>query len=439
MMKKVAALCVALLICLTFAACQRNDENDPVGDGDGSLIDNMKGQFLDEREANQALIVRSDAEGLVEIRIEKGKASAQLNAARFETLYNYSGEYGELLFDGRLPIKGLSGKVKDGCVAQVEQIDYLNGTDFVTPTIFLLMEDGSVEWVPVELFSQGYGEPELYSWGPLMWIEGIVSLSYESDGEGMGSMTVFATDKGGIRYDLSIPVNFMELCNGSWICDLNGEAASFDSEGYFGVLTFTPEGGAAFEAGWVDGGDVLRYVGSYELSIAENGKRRPGILSFDLKLEAESHAPDAPKRIRGSYFADVYGIIMLDLWHSDGDFLYAGEYKQLEHGEFWLSYNPFGMESYPYSVYEGERAYGNEQHLLLHVQEADKMVNQYGMSILQTDEYIGIFGDTYQLIWLGTDHPDHFVHELLYAMSDEGKIAQYDPISDRWSIVWTPN
>jgi hypothetical protein len=41
-------------------------------------------------------------------------------------------------------------------------------------------------------------------------------------------------------------------------------------------------------------------------------------------------------------------------------------------------------------------------------------------------------------IWLGTDHPDHFVKEIMYAISETGTFYEYDPVSDEWTVVALP-
>ena len=57
---------------------------------------------------------------------------------------------------------------------------------------------------------------------------------------------------------------------------------------------------------------------------------------------------------------------------------------------------------------------------------------QQGMVLLNTDIVRRIGGHNCLLFSLGTDHEDHYVSEILLAVSDEF-IFIYDPIYDVWN------
>ena len=60
---------------------------------------------------------------------------------------------------------------------------------------------------------------------------------------------------------------------------------------------------------------------------------------------------------------------------------------------------------------------------------------QQGMVLLNTDIVQRISGHNCLLFSLGTDHEDHYVSEILLAVSDEF-IFIYDPIYDVWNTYW---
>ena len=309
-MKKIMALCIAIPLCLGLAACAGNNEaaesdsSPQVSEESRRELNANKDKTLVNKSTESAttsgVIVRTDNENLVEVRIENGEATVTLNADRFDELYDYSKRYEGKIYTGTIKIAETSGKVKDACIAQIPELDYMNGTDFVIPTIFLLMENGTVESTLVDFYPHEFQTAEFLS-RQLLWMEDIVSLSYENDGEGIGAMTVYAEDKSGIRYDLRIPASFCELYSGPWVCDFYNIEGHYMS-GYYGVLTFFEDGTVVFEKSWMEEGNPARYTGTFDLVIAENTGRRPGMMDFDLYLDSSSNINGEPKEIRGTYF-----------------------------------------------------------------------------------------------------------------------------------------
>lgn len=434
-MKKIMALCIAIPLCLGLAACAGNNEaaesdsSPQVSEESRRELNANKDKTLVNKSTESAttsgVIVRTDNENLVEVRIENGEATVTLNADRFDELYDYSKRYEGKIYTGTIKIAETSGKVKDACIAQIPELDYMNGTDFVIPTIFLLMENGTVESTLVDFYPHEFQTAEFLS-RQLLWMEDIVSLSYENDGEGIGAMTVYAEDKSGIRYDLRIPASFCELYSGPWVCDFYNIEGHYMS-GYYGVLTFFEDGTVVFEKSWMEEGNPARYTGTFDLVIAENTGRRPGMMDFDLYLDSSSNINGEPKEIHGTYFAEVSNLIGLNLWYGDEDHLHWDGKVLMMELEFMLGYNPFGG-NYDYSDY-----------VISTLFEVREKVEVYGMTLLDTGEYVNINGWDCRLINLGTNHADQFVTEIHYAISDDGVIYEYDVLNDEWIVLWVPD
>ncbi len=442
-MKKVISLCALVLLCFGLASCSGKNETagskldlqKSIKNKKDSLMNNDK--TLGNESAEDGVIIRSDAENLVEVRIENGNASVTLNAVRFDELYDYKKRYESEIYTGIIKIVGNFGKIKDACVAQIPNLDFLNGTDFVTPTIFLLMEDGTVEYVFVDFLPHEFQVQEFYSSGPILWIKNIKTLSSESDGEGFGSTTVFAEDKNGIRYDLRIPVSFSELYSGPWVCDIYNMDGYYSASGYYGVLNFHENGTVVFEKGWI-GEDVnVRYAGTFDLTIAENSGIRPGMMTFDLFLDSSSHTKSEPKEIHSVYFAEAINLIGLQLWYSNGDYLHSNEKGPVMNWDFELGYNPLGDNPY---ISVGETTFGSYvEYLLFTIDSVRDMVESHGMVILDTGEYVEINGGYYRLLSLATNHQEHSSRETHYAVSDDGVIYEYNVILDEWTVIWVPD
>ena len=75
-------------------------------------------------------------------------------------------------------------------------------------------------------------------------------------------------------------------------------------------------------------------------------------------------------------------------------------------------------------------------YLLSQAPEANRKVKTLGMTALVTGETtdlgdIGLCRD----VWLGTNHEENFVREILYLISGDGTIYEYDPVGDGYNIV----
>ena len=287
-------------------------------------------------------IIRTDVENLVEVHIKNGEAEVNLNAARFDELYDYSNVYESEIDTRTHKIVGTSSKVKDACIAQIPKLDFWKATDFTAPTIFLLMEDGTVEWVHVDFYTDESQTAEFRSSGPLIWLYNIEELVYENNDEGIGEMTVFAENEYGFRFDLQLIAGLHELCAGPWICDIDSSnlGNSYTND-YYAVLSFNEDGTLIYEKGWLGDDNFARYTGTYEISVISNIEQKPGILTFDLQIDPAFNIINEAEELHGSYFIDIQNFNMFSLYHSDGDYLHSDSYMNLEYGDFWLSYNPF--------------------------------------------------------------------------------------------------
>lgn len=420
-MKKTKILCTIIFLCLGLVACTgRNEADDPEPDIDVNRM-----------------IVRKDVENLVEVCIEDGEATVTLDVGRFEELYDFSQQYEMEMYSGTIRIVGNSSKIRDACIAQISELDHMNGADFVTPTIFLLMEDGTVEHVMVDFYPVDSKDPEFQS-EQLLWMKDIVSLSYESDGEGFGSMTVYAEDKNGLRYDLRIPASFCQLYSGAWVCEIHDVEDDVQA-GHYGVLTFDVDGTVVFENGWIGYGTPTVYRGSYDLTLAENDETRPGMLTLDLHMDSTSYNTEEPKKIQGTFFAEITNLVALNLWRSEGDSLHLNENSDLIPEEFWLGYHPFSEDN-PSYLYDSTPTFDDYiDYLLSTLVEAKNLVEVDGMEVLDTEEYIDIDGGYERIICIGTNHSGHFVREIYYAISSDGVIYEYDAVLDEWIVEWVPD
>lgn len=71
---------------------------------------------------------------------------------------------------------------------------------------------------------------------------------------------------------------------------------------------------------------------------------------------------------------------------------------------------------------------------LSQVYEVQEYLEQ-GMTMLSEGKIEVIEGENCLVIALGTEHEEHFVHELFYAVSGTGMIYSYDLLEDSWNVV----
>ena len=263
-------------------------------------------------------VYREDADGLVRVIIRDGVPTVMLDIARWDAMHNY-----RVLMQDEPPhpegieyeILDVAGRVADAVIGKVEALDKSVFFDFVRPAVFLLMEDGTVEWFHVmpDLLEMYF----FHSYGSLPWITDITALSYEAVAEGSGEEhTVYAYDSGGTRYDLSIPCIFNGLFYMHWSCDfgggMKGRLLLFDDN----TCTFEVYADGAERTGW--------YAGTYAVTLTEGQRTRPGMISFDLAYTEGDGASAAGGTIQGDYFFESMPE-GFKLYLADGDGLYGAE------------------------------------------------------------------------------------------------------------------
>lgn len=380
-------------------------------------------------------LVREDEEGLVAVRIVEGAASISFDLARWEQIHQISEQVKTFhpdseLVEGEFPIENESGRIKDAVVGKVPGISLFAYYDFIVPTVFLLMEDGSVEWLSA-LPRLSDDVEQLYRSCRLPWIRGIESLSYEPESEGRGDMTVFAVDAAGLHYDLRIPSDLAGLPGHSWECTLL-YPDEYAGE-YVAFLTLEEEGGASLTKGLRESEIDEIYRGSYQISLDDEATLgcRPGIILFDLELSysvwEDEGALDNDGGIRGSYFIETgEGGASFTLWLSDGDALHEG----MDEYVFFLEYAPGAIDVWGLSIDE------LTEHLLAHAPGVRTALEERGMAVLVTGESTEIEGaGLCRDVWLGTDSADSFVREILYTIDGYGRIYGYDAVTDSWTLV----
>ncbi|MDR1664911.1 MAG: hypothetical protein LBR83_08345 [Clostridiales bacterium] len=318
-----------------------------------------------ENAKNAAMpVIREDEEGLVQVRVEGGEASISFDLERWDALYDIygidtenwyehfspEGMYFivlERLSEGPFPIN--ADKVKDACVGQIAEIS----SNFAAPAVFLLMEDGTVEWLMADIYAPCKVEDSwdvFTSRGKLPWLKGITSLSLENDGEGIGETTIYATDGSGLRYDLRIPFRFENLCDAPWVCDVVAD----DIAELQGRLRFEEDGAVYMEVSTYGGAPVEKWSGSFYVELPEStGLYKAGSIVFDLALDWRDEDPARAgnrHQIKGVYHADKEGGYSLNLSLNTGDalFSYSGDYPSYS---FWQDYWRNYVEAEELTVY----------------------------------------------------------------------------------------
>lgn len=91
------------------------------------------------------------------------------------------------------------------------------------------------------------------------------------------------------------------------------------------------------------------------------------------------------------------------------------------------------MQPWTYDTYE-QLTEEEAANLLYEVYEVQEYLNQ-GMVMFFEGETEVIDGETCIVIALGTDHEEHFVRELYYAVAPSGNIYAYDLFTDSWNVA----
>lgn len=426
MKKGMWILAMALLLV---TGCKKNS---PVKDQQKDQTSETDQEKILTEDQTAKLQEITDPEGWVSVRLEEGQVWLAFHPEKWPEASGIDQSKPEPIY-GR--VLGLGGRAISASVSRVFGLMDSMGEDGYArfPILVLLMEDGSLEWLPADpSFHQSMvdlgDEALIYSWGKIYWMEDIVSLSVEKIKEGVGrEMTIFAENDQGVRYDLQYALNFQNLVNTIWKGLLD---SAEDQKAY---LVFDDQGHMSYERRRKNETQVV-YRGNYKLHLAEDGSdgMRAGCISFDLLLdEADPTTPPPPKTIKSGYSAEIDQEGQLWLWPLEGDSLYEEEgYKQEVY--------QFFMTEYPYAFYDIE--YMNDEDLINYligaVPEAEVLFYEQELSALVTGEITDL-GDGLPCrdVWLGIQKGDHFAPEVFYTINPMGDVYKYDPEGDAWNEV----
>ena len=230
-------------------------------------------------------------DGLISLEIKDGRVGISFDHDLWDKRYNLYESIDpesyppEMLQPGPFPVSGLPGAVKDACIGMIAAFDRYAYDNFITPAVVLLMEDGSISMTFADPYTQG--KDTVFQCLQLPWLKDIVSLAYENDSA--GEKTIYATDKGGLRYDLRIAFGCSALINEELYCVESGYGGSAGNAGNYLALTLLDNGVAVFEKFWGESNERYEiYNGTYELQLAENpaeGQPRAGAVTFALNLD----------------------------------------------------------------------------------------------------------------------------------------------------------
>ncbi len=324
--KNLFLILVVLFTVLIITSCNKQTPGKP-GTSKGS------GTFGEQNEepmqgADEPIIVE-DEEKLIKIRIEDGNPYITFNRQAWIDIHDmevlgedYIGE-NMRVDDKELSIKTLSGKVKDAAVIRLDALDNLKTFGFANLTVFLLMENGTVEWLispPRLLTEDSKGGGEYGDSFKVPWLKDIEEMYYDIESEGIGEMTVFAKDKDGLNYDLRLPCSYYWNLEYSWECVL---VPSGDYYGDFvGIMDFDEEGNFSFKSGFRESDADESYSGTYDISLDDESSKGyfPGMMKIDLSLDYSNWEGNmSPEKIIGFYFTESICDESITLLLGDGD------------------------------------------------------------------------------------------------------------------------
>lgn len=446
MRKTAYIIAVTVGLILLLGACNQGTEENPPEDTMLGLTDPVMTEeavtepdTTEQAETEPVLtesgpIERQDVDGLATVRIENGKATLAYHVDKWDEMFqirSIESRFEEPLLypEGPFPIETIQGNVIDACLGFVDySVDSLEGQPYPDLTIALIMDDGAVEYL--------YGDPatyydvtEVYSFDRIPYLQFISALSYENDGEGIGSQTIYAIDEGHQRFDIRIPMLAQYYEGIFWETTLTEGDENYDP--VRGFLSLDGAGRVEYIIGANPNLKDAEYFGTYRIILGENDPSgKPGSLVLDMTLDDyyknEDGSSDLPAQITGTYFVGLDENFELNLWLSDGDSLYENPMSDEESFHF------------TYAVPPGDLTWSDEDfvnYLLDNVFEAQQMVEQ-GMSAMVTGDvtYIDGVGNCKNVV-LGTNSEDQFVRELLYTISEQGMIYQYNVITGEWDYL----
>ena len=131
------------------------------------------------------------------------------------------------------------------------------------------------------------------------------------------------------------------------------------------------------------------------------------------------------------------GIVWDSGWHGDSySITLLTEYEIMSFLDAFTPDNGYFGPAYGIADFTAEDLI---DYLLANVEDAYERVYvmRVPMTPLVTGDTVDL-GDigVCRLVFLGTDHEDHFVREIQYAISPNGDIYKYDPMGDAWLLMY---
>lgn len=379
----------------------------------------------------------SDVDGLVKVWKKDKEYYIYYDLEKWEEIHEISNYIKEGFPDSspadrELLLLGLHEEIKDVAIVSIDGYggSYDDRNNF--PLVFMLMESGGVNWLYgnpprdgalYEGSNEKYIEEEQYSFGYLPYLGDIESFSFESDGEGIGTMTLFAQTKDGLRYDMRHVLDFRSLTLTQWFSDYK---EGFDSIN----LNLMDDGSATMYKVKSKDKIRIRYEGTYELHLDDSsskGIRAPAI-SLDLSLIENPKGYQAKAKFKGNHMiSEDMGTITF--YHMEGDYFQDGvDYLQFNPGGFGYDNEDFiHIWSFTDEEFMG--------YFLSAMPEIETLIKNHGMSLLvdggvENLEYHGLGRN----ISLGTHHDERFVRERHYTVTANGSVFEYDPLDDMWYL-----
>ena len=335
---------------------------------------------------NHNLVIQ-DEEHLITLTQDQNGSYLKFDQDAWKDLYQSENP---ISFDDLYLLETQAHKYQDAIIKRL---------DDALPLIYLLMEDGSVEWILIDLKN---AEDTNYRFITqiIPLAKNIESIFIEKETEGMGVEKVYGKNKD-MTLDLNMAISWMHLWDGTWIMETQKPEI-------FIALTFYKEGAFLFEKGNIWGSHYQSFAGTYHLNLDPSVDEKLGILSLDVK-------PD----YHGQYFTEVNHAIHFQAWVIEDNIFNE------ENIAFTLGQNPIK------EVVDAPVEY------LMHRSDTVKnLVEKHHMKFLIEEETTDINSETCYQVWLGTDHQEKFTKEILYAISQTGNIYEFDVLENKWLTVY---
>ena len=253
---------------------------------------------------------RRDAEGLVEVRLDKGKAYVSFDIEQWEKLYDIykiavSKELGILEGEYEIMVKNESG-VSDAFISKMPiKLEKSKLYTYEEPIIFLLFADGSVDWLPIEPYaSSAMARETIYTYGTLPWLKSIKCFDEKQSDQGLE--IILAIDDQGKEYDLHTYVQHAFFCDSYWTW-----SEDIIGPDYFIEFKLFDNGAVFLDRGWVEG-EVQHFSGFYVID--------PEAQTLEFSFYKDGgNAPDVEEEIIAIYAYDFLEGGYLDLQHVFGN------------------------------------------------------------------------------------------------------------------------